>query len=43
MKPIALDKLLIRAKAMLSVCHLEDQLEREIAYTQALKKRLPPR
>jgi DNA-binding response OmpR family regulator len=40
MKPVALGKLLIRVKAMLSVSHLEDQLERAMAYAQEMKKGL---
>jgi DNA-binding response OmpR family regulator len=40
MKPFDLDRLMIRVRGMLRVCHLEDELERAMAYMRELKK--PP-
>ncbi|HYA02225.1 MAG TPA: response regulator [Syntrophobacteria bacterium] len=36
-KPFDLDRLMIRVRSMLRVRHLEDELERAVAYMQALK------
>lgn len=42
MKPFRLDRLMVRVRGMLRVRHLEDQLERAVAYMQALRKAASP-
>jgi DNA-binding response OmpR family regulator len=37
MKPVPLAELMVRVKAMLKVCHLENDLQRAMAYTQELR------
>ncbi len=42
MKPFDLDRLMIRVRGMLRVRHLEDELERAMAYMRELKKPQSP-
>jgi two-component system response regulator VicR len=37
-KPISLAELMVRVKAMLKVCHLENDLKRAMAYTHELRE-----
>jgi two-component system cell cycle response regulator len=43
MKPVRLAELLVRIRSMLRVRHVEDGIERAMAYTQELRRTLPSR
>jgi DNA-binding response OmpR family regulator len=42
MKPIPMAEITVRVKAMLKVRHVEDEVERAMAYTQEIQRTLPP-